>query len=114
MAVRALPAVRSIETEADERGSDIVARFDCGRAVASVIAEQVALVRDVVLLAEGQHAPGQVVVEWTGHVRHGDGHPEFPRALPRRYGSVVNGHHFGHVAMKDRGSAGTHFLGDGK
>src|SRR3546814_4105761 len=84
-----LIAVAGVDAEGDERGANVRAALERRGAVGAIVAEDVALVVDVVLLAEANELARQVIIEGPDLVGHGDGGAEFGAVLPRRGGAVV-------------------------
>ncbi len=61
--MNALVAVRGVEPEADQRGTNVVARFQCGRRITAVVVEHVSAVLDVEALTKAEQAPREVPVK---------------------------------------------------
>ena len=112
MHVDALVAVGRVDAEGRKRGPHVVSGFQCGGGIGAIKAEDVLLVGDVLALAEFDELLGQMIVEGTRLVGHGDRNAELGRVLARRTRSVVDGQHGGDVAGQDRGCPDTHLLGD--
>lgn len=107
-------AMGGIDAKGDEGGTDIVAGFEGGGAVAAVVAEDIALVFDFVAPAEVEEVVGKVVIERAGGIGHGDGDAGFAGILSRADGTIVDTDHFGDIAMEDGGGTGADLLGDGE
>ena len=92
----------------------LAAGLDRCRAVRAVEAEDVALVRDLELLAQLDQIARKVEIKRAAHVGHAEGHAEFAGILTRGGDSVVDRDHLRHVLVQGRRGADAHLLGNGE
>lgn len=112
--VSAFVAVAGIDGEAEESGAEVVACFHGGGDIAAVVTEDIAAVFDGVVVCKVDELVGEMVVEGSGHVAHGDGDAVIAGGGFRCVGGVVDGDHFGDIALKNGGGAAADFLEDGE
>src|SRR5690606_38019303 len=110
--VDALVAVARVDPERDQRGADVVAGLDGRRAVAAIVAKDVALVLHAVLFAQVRELVRQMVVERAARVGHRDRDAELRAVLPRRARAVVDRHERCDVAVKHGRRADTDLFRD--
>src|SRR5690606_14425712 len=93
---------------------DVVARLHRGGRVAAVELEDVAPVRDAVLLRQPDELVREVVVERAREVLQADGDGALVGGLTGRGDRDVQAHHLGDVAVQRGRGARAHLLGDGE
>ena len=106
----ALPAVAGVEAETHQRGTNVVAGFDGRSPIGTIIAKHVAAVLDLVILRKFEQASGEMPIERTGGILHGNGDAICGGILAGCDGAIVDSNQFGHLAMQHSAGANADFF----
>src|SRR4051794_4581000 len=103
-----------VAAERQERGAGVVTGGDRRMRVAVVVAEQVAAQREIVLLAQAQQMPRQMVIIGSAGILHCDTDRVFAGMLTGRDGRNVDADKLADIPWQAARSTAAGFFGNGE
>ena len=99
MQMDALITVRAVYAECDQSGPHIMARDFRSGSIGAVIAEDILLIADLILLAQFDQLLRQMIIERSALIGHADGNAEFGGILSRRGRAIIDGYDRDDIGM---------------